>query len=781
MSAQKSSKADSGHGHGNHPSSLAEALVHSINPFAAIGHGGSKDGIALTEDGVPTKSGTTPSTSVPGKEHADDGDSDSSSTTTRRRARGTLRSLSPFRFHSHRRSSSRTRLRIGGSVDNGEDDAQAEKGSGKRDWEWGGYWRRRTRRNSDDTVTSANSSKRTGAPADDHAHDEEEVETEREGHMGSWTRICPRNNAFSSSAADEDSEDTEDEGESVAPRPPKPPAKDDDDNNNKGSKYADDLNDDAAEDEKKAEDSEEEEDSEIDEELLDNTLYNAGCLDLHNDWKEAHEYGEHRNWEGYDEDGIARPELLKDQEFCGSPESCVPYADPNHIGDVPIPDDADHLLNAPNLVLSPSQLRRDPCGPSALITPSPPAVAGKGDAGSMLNAGSSAPQNAFDAALSASNAISSGGAGDSSTSGNPADSSTSLASGASEGRRHLIREGTLSSFMGGQLGEGDRALRASRPVFERNRCTITLLHGQYEDKLAASKRPKRYVVASDGSAEALYAIEWTIGTVMRDGDETMIVSVMETDTKLDAVDHVFEDKQTRMSHQKIRQDMALVLARQATNLLQRTRLGVKVVCQALHATNSRRMLIDLTDYFSPTLLIVGSRGIGSLKGILLGSTSHYLLQKASVPVMVARRRLRLPALPRGKADVIQSVRRRHLRLDEASIDKETPPTPEEEGEKKEGEEASKAGAVPDSSAPSEEAASGSASDGAAKDDSAASRSSLETATESMTISSKGDSDSITSEEDVPADDQRPSRELDVKDEDGGERGRSRSRSIEPDS
>jgi hypothetical protein len=35
------------------------------------------------------------------------------------------------------------------------------------------------------------------------------------------------------------------------------------------------------------------------------------------------------------------------------------------------------------------------------------------------------------------------------------------------------------------------------------------------------------------------------------------------------------------------------------------------------------------------MVIVGSRGLGKLKGILLGSTSHYLVQKSSVPVMVS--------------------------------------------------------------------------------------------------------------------------------------------------
>jgi nucleotide-binding universal stress UspA family protein len=43
------------------------------------------------------------------------------------------------------------------------------------------------------------------------------------------------------------------------------------------------------------------------------------------------------------------------------------------------------------------------------------------------------------------------------------------------------------------------------------------------------------------------------------------------------------------------------------------------------------MICDLLDYYSPTMCIVGSRGLGSLKGILLGSTSHYLVQKSPVP------------------------------------------------------------------------------------------------------------------------------------------------------
>jgi len=92
---------------------------------------------------------------------------------------------------------------------------------------------------------------------------------------------------------------------------------------------------------------------------------------------------------------------------------------------------------------------------------------------------------------------------------------------------------------------------------------------------------------------------------------------------------------------------------------------VTVSCQAWHAKNSRHMLLDVVDHVEPTMLIVGSRGLGQLNGILLGSTSHYLIEKCSVPVMVARRRLKRP--PKRSAHL--SNNRTHVSLAEAGIDR----------------------------------------------------------------------------------------------------------------
>lgn len=82
------------------------------------------------------------------------------------------------------------------------------------------------------------------------------------------------------------------------------------------------------------------------------------------------------------------------------------------------------------------------------------------------------------------------------------------------------------------------------------------------------------------------------------------------------------------------------------------------------------MLIDLIDYFAPTLVIIGSRGLSRLKGIILGSTSHYLIQKSSAPVMVTRRRLKpLRRPPRPISDLQRQPR--VVGLANATIDVES--------------------------------------------------------------------------------------------------------------
>ncbi|KAK4542974.1 hypothetical protein LTR36_005972 [Oleoguttula mirabilis] len=215
------------------------------------------------------------------------------------------------------------------------------------------------------------------------------------------------------------------------------------------------------------------------------------------------------------------------------------------------------------------------------------------------------------------------------------------------------------------------------------------------------KRQRMYLVATDLSPESEYALEWTIGTVLRDGDTLFAVYATDDESIAGAGG-------VEIGHgaDSVRDTAAIVSGLPATNipppspsplarssvvasavvvgegrsysrggvytsaeterrraieditqrcihLLRKTRLQVRVVVEVFHCKSPRHMITEVIDFLSPTLVIIGSRGRSAVKGVLLGSFSNYLVTKSSVPVMVARKKLR----KHGKADKDVGVRR----------------------------------------------------------------------------------------------------------------------------
>ena len=71
----------------------------------------------------------------------------------------------------------------------------------------------------------------------------------------------------------------------------------------------------------------------------------------------------------------------------------------------------------------------------------------------------------------------------------------------------------------------------------------------------------------------------------------LIVTVIESDSKTDPAQPNTGDRAAKLRSQQERQGMAYILCRQATSLLQRTRLNVTIACEAWHAKHARHMLL----------------------------------------------------------------------------------------------------------------------------------------------------------------------------------------------
>lgn len=168
-------------------------------------------------------------------------------------------------------------------------------------------------------------------------------------------------------------------------------------------------------------------------------------------------------------------------------------------------------------------------------------------------------------------------------------------------------------------------------IFTEDRTIRTIKRGEYPSSFSDSRRIRSYLVSIDLSSESLYALEWAIGTVVRDYDTMMIVEAIDKDDKDDK--GILELEKERLAAME---EICQIIQK----LLKKTRLILQIEIEIIHHKTPKHLLTEMIDYLEPTLVILGSRGRSSLKGVILGSFSNYIVNKSSVPVMVARKKPR---------------------------------------------------------------------------------------------------------------------------------------------
>jgi nucleotide-binding universal stress UspA family protein len=197
-----------------------------------------------------------------------------------------------------------------------------------------------------------------------------------------------------------------------------------------------------------------------------------------------------------------------------------------------------------------------------------------------------------------------------------------------------------------------------------SRCVRTLYRGDFakmqQESLDNQRRVRKYLVATDLSDEAAHALEWTIGTVLRDGDTLLAIYCVDEEVgiapetngddqmkeqaaaiaastrpsgatpvlaaapapsplgqafKLDsgsASNSPMGREQGKAEQERYRavQD----ITERVSKLLRKTKLQVKVVIEVIHCKSPKHLITEVIDYISPTLVILGSRGRSALKG-----------------------------------------------------------------------------------------------------------------------------------------------------------------------
>ncbi len=199
-----------------------------------------------------------------------------------------------------------------------------------------------------------------------------------------------------------------------------------------------------------------------------------------------------------------------------------------------------------------------------------------------------------------------------------------------------------------------------------SRCVRTIYRGDFvkmqQEAHDHQRRVRKYLVATDLSDEAAHALEWTVGTVLRDGDTLLAIYCVDEDVGIANVDDSGNDSKTReqiaaieastkaststpilgptnipsplglgfrldthsasaspMGRERGKAEQERYRAVQditerVSRLLRKTKLQVKVVIEVIHCKSPKHLITEVIDYISPTMVILGSRGQSQLKG-----------------------------------------------------------------------------------------------------------------------------------------------------------------------
>ena len=125
------------------------------------------------------------------------------------------------------------------------------------------------------------------------------------------------------------------------------------------------------------------------------------------------------------------------------------------------------------------------------------------------------------------------------------------------------------------------AIHETEIVNSPDRTCMTIIRGEFleMERQGHYPRQRKYLVCSDLSPQATYAMEWAIGTVLREGDILWVTQAL--------------GKDDEPCDEKDREANCRALAEETKRLLKRTRLQVKVVIEIVAAKVPKHMITEM--------------------------------------------------------------------------------------------------------------------------------------------------------------------------------------------
>lgn len=146
---------------------------------------------------------------------------------------------------------------------------------------------------------------------------------------------------------------------------------------------------------------------------------------------------------------------------------------------------------------------------------------------------------------------------------------------------------------------------------------------------------EKILVAVDGSEPALRAVDTAAGLAQKFGSELLVVTVLESlqvtpETREFAESEHLNEPPAALANRFIGEPLASQAARRAA------KKGVKKVSQLVEDGDPAQQILRVAQALSVDLIVLGSRGLGTIRGLFMGSVSHKVMNLSECPCMIVK-------------------------------------------------------------------------------------------------------------------------------------------------
>ncbi|XP_078445321.1 adenine nucleotide alpha hydrolases-like superfamily protein [Wolffia australiana] len=154
---------------------------------------------------------------------------------------------------------------------------------------------------------------------------------------------------------------------------------------------------------------------------------------------------------------------------------------------------------------------------------------------------------------------------------------------------------------------------------------------------------RRVGVAVDFSACSKEALRWTVNNVVRDGDHLILVNVLKEGQYEGGETQLWEASGSpliplsELPDPSIQRKYGIKPDPETLDIVNdlAKQKEVVIVLKVLYG-DAREKLLEAVDHIPLSCIIIGNRGLGKIKRVLLGSVSNYVVNNASCPVTVVK-------------------------------------------------------------------------------------------------------------------------------------------------